>query len=113
MKDEENENVDSKDKIEIATLRSAINMILDHVENDLHIKIIPIDRSRQFYWDLDLDLIYNVLNPAPKPLLKRIQDDCDFLSMLVEKDGQDYDTPSVMLMHVVPLLSLVCDVVRA
>ena len=106
-------NPDISSEVEVATLRSAINLILDHVENDLHIKKITIRPEKDFYWDMNIDDVFKVQDASPVLTIGRVKDDYEFVSDMVTKARDGYDAPSLMLMHVTPLLNLLCDVVRA
>jgi hypothetical protein len=89
------------DKIEIKKLRIAFDRIFDHIESDLKIQSVAIGDSQNFYWSFDSDNeAISSANP-PAPGVGSLWDDYEFISKLV---AADYVPPSLMLIHLAPLL---------
>ena len=87
------------DKIALSELRSSINAIFDHIENDLKIREIELEKN--FYWEVDSESLFDTRS---KPLLDSVgslHDDWEFLSSVaIEKD----QAVALMLTHAAPLL---------
>jgi hypothetical protein len=89
------------DQIEIKKLRIAFDRIFDHIEADLKVKSVPIPDSKNFYWSFDSDSEAVVTTEAPPPGVGSLRDDYEFIVNMILAD---YIPPSVMLIHLAPLL---------
>jgi hypothetical protein len=85
-------------EINIEDIRKVINLILDHIENDLKISKVRIEED--YYWNMDKNHIYNVLEEPKESSIGQLYHDWEFLLHINSKD----DAVSLMLIHVAPLL---------
>src|SRR5262249_1488681 len=87
--------------ISISKLKAAVNLILDHMVDDLKIEHLQLDQD--FYWHiLDKEHLYSLRDEAPGLGIGSLADDWDFL---VKMDREQ--AISLMLTHVAPLLRYV------
>ena len=89
----------SAKEINISELRSKINLIFDHIERNLEIGVVEIAEDQDYYWDSAFASASTNRDP-PAPDVGRLRDDLEFLLMLSSAE----ESPSLMLMHVAPLL---------
>jgi hypothetical protein len=87
--------------VSISDLRKVTNFLFDHIEKDLHISTVPIEED--YYWDIPTAELYNVLRDPPQLGIGQLYDDGDFLAKLKAKE----DAPSLMMIHLAPLLRYV------
>jgi len=85
-------------EIKIKQLREIVNKLLNHIENDLGIEKIVLDKN--FYWDMDSKQRYDV-ETTPTLNMGSLHDDWEFVSSLLEKDS---DPVSLSLTELAPLL---------
>ncbi|MFZ6776006.1 hypothetical protein ACO0LD_04180 [Undibacterium sp. Ji83W] len=88
-----------KHSINIAELRSIINSILSHVEDDLQLK--EVDLTEDYYWAMPDDSLYAVLEDAKPPNIGSLCDDLEFIKPLLHDKTHAFP---LMLIHVAPLL---------
>jgi hypothetical protein len=85
-------------KIKVADLREVTNRILDHIENDLKISEISVDKD--YYWDIPDDRLYSQEDPSGF-VLSQLFDDWEFLAPILSDKEQ---AVSIMFIHLAPLL---------
>lgn len=88
------------DGIKLDELRQIINLIFDHIKEDLKIEDCPL--TENYYWDVSDDLLYAIDKDAEPPSVGSLQDDWDFLKPLLSQDRNQ--AVSLMLIHAAPLL---------
>lgn len=86
--------------IKLDELRQIINVIFDHIKEDLKVEDCPL--TENYYWDLSGDSLYAIGNDAEPPSVGSLQDDWDFLKPLLLQDRNQ--AVSLMLIHAAPLL---------
>jgi hypothetical protein len=85
--------------VSIGELKAVVNLILDHMIQDLKVDSVAIEN--EFYWDMDRKYLYDVHNKTPVLDIGSLHDDWEFLA----KMGSDRrDAARLMLVHVAPLL---------
>lgn len=85
-------------EIRIEQLREIANKLLNHIENDLGIEKVVLDKN--FYWDMDSKQLYDV-ETTPALNMGSLYDDWEFVSSLLEKDAAPV---SLSLAELAPLL---------
>jgi hypothetical protein len=94
-------------EIKIAELRSAINRILNHIEYDLGMIKIALDKDH--YWDMFSEDIYDLAKDPKNFGVEQLGDDWEFLSgILKDKDR----AVALMLIHASPLPRRIGEQVR-
>lgn len=88
-----------KHSINIAELRSIINSILSHVENDLQLN--EVELTEDYYWAMPDDSIYAILEDAKEPSIGSLCDDMEFIKPMLNDKTRAFP---LMLIHVAPLL---------
>jgi hypothetical protein len=97
-------------EIDVKSLRTAVNAILDHLVEDLGIEKIPIDNNEDFYWNCPVSEIHD-MSKAPIGLdVGSLRDDVDFVKLI--RRGQSGDI-SYNLVHVAPLLRYIAEKVKS
>lgn len=92
----------NKFEISIEDLKNSIDVILDHITNDLGINKIELDQD--FYWQIPEDSLH-LLDQKPENLtMGSLIDDRDFLQTVLSDKECGL---SLMLLHVAPLLRYV------
>ncbi len=87
-------------ELKTSDLRLAVNMLIDHLENDLNIKAIKLDKD--FYWDALPEDFFKT-DIKPQLTMGSLKDDIEFLQSMISNSGSEY-APSLMFMHVAPLM---------
>jgi len=91
--------MDSVKEIKLCALRSVINTIFDHIEQDLNINMI--DLQHDYYNDLTLNEVFEINDKSPDHVMGQLYDDWEFLEKLLnDREG----SVSLMLDHVAPIL---------
>ncbi len=88
-----------KHNINIAELRSIINSILSHVEDDLQLK--EVELTEDYYWAIPDDSLYAILEGANEPNIGSLCDDLEFGRHILNDKTRAFP---LMLIHVAPLL---------
>jgi hypothetical protein len=96
-------NDESRERVNIASLRDALNKILDNVESS-GVKAVNIKDDDNLFWEFDIHEMFNVRGAAPTPGIGSIQDSAEFLAIMTKHAKNPTDAPPLMLMHVAPLL---------
>ena len=86
-------------EINIADLREITNRIFDHIQNDLKIDRLHIDKD--YYWDIPDEYLYDPLKDPAQFVLGQLYHDWEFLLPLITDKEL---AVSLMLIHVAPLL---------
>lgn len=100
-------------EIDVAELRTFLNAVLRHTENDLGIKKVEVDDNHNFFWEVPLDDLFNVADTEPKLVMGSVVDSLEFVSKAISRGSTQSDAATLMLMHVIPLLQVICHKVRA
>ena len=96
-------------EIDIRNLKEVVNILFDHLSEDLHIDSIKIDDGHDLYWSCPASELYDV-SKAPVGLeVGSLSDDIRFLK-LVRRD--ETGNISYNFVHVVPLLRYVAETVK-
>jgi hypothetical protein len=98
-----------KSEIDLRELRRAVDMILDHVIEDLNISKVVIKNTEDFFWDCPPKAMYDMSKKPAEWWTGRLSDDLEFIQkMLVREDGG----VAFMLIHAAPLLRYIGQNVR-
>lgn len=104
---------DRNNEIDVAELRTFLNAILTHMENDLGIKKVKVDESHNFFWEVPLDDLFDVARTEPTLVMGSAADSLEFVNKALSRGSKQSDAATLMLMHVIPLLQVICHKVRA
>ncbi|MFZ6640859.1 hypothetical protein ACO0LL_14020 [Undibacterium sp. TC4M20W] len=88
-----------KHSINIAELRSIINSILSHVEDDLQLK--EVELTEDYYWAMPDDSLHAILEDAKEPNIGSLCEDLEFSKHILNDKTHAFP---LMLTHVAPLL---------
>jgi hypothetical protein len=95
--------------IDLQALKQAVNSILDHMIEDLKLSSVPIEQSKDLYWDCPAPEIYNSSKKPTDLTVGRLSDDLDFTGSI--QRGQSADV-AYNLIHVAPLLRYLGETVQ-
>ena len=84
--------------IELEKLREITNLLFDHMRDDL--KLNEVELCEDFYWDIDLKKLYDLNNKPGELDVGQLYDDLEFLYKIKSKE----EAPSIMFMHLAPIL---------
>jgi len=89
--------------VNLKTLKVAVNLVLDHLMEDLKLENVPIDPAQDYYWDCPEPEMYDMsITPTSDHLvIGSLRDDAQFIRSVRRGEGGD---ASVNLIHVAPLL---------
>ena len=87
--------------VDISDFKKVLNIILNHVEEDLGIRQVEIDSSEDFYWDVTDDSLNEVSGGKPSCDIGRLSDDWEFLQPILNNPEQGV---ALTLIHAAPLL---------
>lgn len=104
---------DSEANADIKLSNRSINMIFDHVINDLHLKPLKIGEENNLSWDIGIDDLFKTKAELPHLGIGSVRDRCGFLTDMMQESTSTDDAPALMLMHATALLNFVSHVVRA
>ena len=93
-------------EIDIKAVRAAVNVILDHLIEDLDIQNVKVEENEDFYWNCPAAELYDV---SKRPIgldVGRLSDDVDFVKLV--RRGQSGDI-SYNLVHIFPLLRYISE----
>ncbi|MGA2962306.1 MAG: hypothetical protein ABSD96_11585 [Candidatus Korobacteraceae bacterium] len=96
-------------EIDVKSLKSAVDAILDDLIEDLDIQKVAIDESADFYWDCPVSEMYDMTKQPIALDVGLLRDDIDFVNLI--KRGQGGDV-SYNLIHVAPLLRYITEKIR-
>jgi hypothetical protein len=102
-----------ENRIHIKDLRDFMNSMFDHVERDLGLSHVDIDDSHNHFWEVQLDDMFELLEFPPVPALGSTIDSLEFVNVSIAAGAKDSYAATLMLMHVIPLLQVICHKVRA
>jgi hypothetical protein len=90
-----------ENNVDIKALKQITDAIFDHIINDLDVKSVSIEATKDFYWEPPMDKLYSVKENQPQLDIGRLSDDWQFLKPIIEDTDQ---AVALMLTHVAPLL---------
>lgn len=94
-------------ELDLRDLRSSINAIFDHIENDLNIRKIELEEN--FYWEIDAVPMFDMGSKPSLDSVGSLLDDWEFLlSVATERD----QAVALMLTHAAPLLRYIGEKIR-
>lgn len=88
-------------ELDIRALKSVTNAVFDHIINDLKVEKLTVAESKDFYWNVPTDRLYEVKQSQPELDVGRLSDDWEFLEAILKDKNQ---AVSLMMMHLAPLL---------
>ena len=97
-------------EINVTTLKTAVNAILDHLIEDFGTQTVKIEENQDFYWHCPVAEVYDMSKPPSHPDVGRLSDDFDFVTLV--KRGQAGDI-SYNLVHIAPLLRYIGETVKS
>jgi hypothetical protein len=95
--------------IDLKTLKRAVNAILDHLIEDLHVEKVAIEEKEDFYWDCPAPEIYDSSKQPVQLDAGRLSDDVGFIEAVDR--GQSRDV-SYNLVHIASILRYVGEKVK-
>ncbi len=95
--------------IDVASLRAAVNAVLDHLIEDLKMQTVKIDHNEDLYWRCANSEAHDVSNKPMNFDVGRLSDDVDFVQLI--QRGQSGDI-SYNLVHIAPLLRYIGEKVK-
>ena len=95
--------------IAIKGVRKYINDIFNHMENDLGLSQVAIENH--MFWSVGLDDMFDI-NVTPELGIGDAKDSLEFVNVAIKGDDSESDASVLMLMHVIPLLWVICERVR-
>ncbi|HEY2170272.1 MAG TPA: hypothetical protein VGJ30_11650 [Candidatus Angelobacter sp.] len=96
-------------EIDVRILKNAVNVILDHLIEDLGLEKVTIEDGKDGYWHCPTSEIHD-LSKTPIGLdIGRLTDDMDFTKLIVR--GQSGDA-TLNLIHVAPLLRYIGETIK-
>lgn len=99
-------------EIDIAILKSSLDLVFDHICNDLRIKKLKISEDDRLYWHVDLLKSFDMDQDPDQYLVGDVLDDYEFLRNMTEKAETSSDAPTLMLEHVAGVLRAIAAKVR-
>lgn len=96
-------------EIDVRTVKTAVNAILDHLIEDLGVQKVVIAEEEDFYWDCDALDLHDRSKPPILEEFGRLKDDVEFLRSV--RRGRSGDA-SYSLIHVAPLLRYIAEKVK-
>lgn len=84
--------------IKVSDLRKVVDLVFDHIEQDLKISSVPIEED--YYWNIPTAELFDALKDPANLDMGQLYADWEFLTKLETKE----DSPSLMLIHLAPLL---------
>lgn len=96
-------------EIDVRQLKTAVNAVLDHLVEDLHLEKITIDQNQDFYWDCPYAQLCDVSKKPTELDVGRLSDDVDLIKNV--RRGESADA-SYNLVHVFPLLRYIAENIR-
>ena len=93
-------------KIEIEELRTAVNLLLDHLRDG---GIRQVELGKDYYWELDSERLYEVTDDPADFSIGSLFDDWESVQKLAS--GQ-HEPVVLLLLKVAPLLRYLGDTVR-
>lgn len=96
-------------EIDLRALKHAINIVFDHLIDDLELEKVKIEKDRDLYWHCPASEISD-MSKAPLGLdVGRLSDDVDFVKLIKPGEGGDI---SYTLTHVAPLLRYIGETIK-
>ena len=97
-----------KAEINLRELKRAVDLILDHVIEDLGVQIVTIEDKEDFFWDCPPSEMYDTSKQPREWWTGRLKDDLHFIQQMLRSDGP----LAFMLSHAAPLLRYVAKQVK-
>ena|SRR5580698_3860451 len=91
-------------ELNIRDLKKSIDVIFNHIIDDMKVDKLPIKDNQDFYWEVPSNKLYEVKDAQPQLDIGRLGDDWQFLRS-ISKDREQ--AVALMLIHVAPLLRYV------
>ena len=91
-------------EIDLRDLRKAVNVILDHIVEDLGVPKIVINEKEDFFWDCPPPEMYDMSKKPSEWWTGRLSDDLEFVQTMMRNDS---GYVAFMLTHLAPLLRYV------
>ena len=91
-------------RIDLKQLKSAIDVIFEHLLEDLKLETVSIAEKENLYWDCPAPELYDMSKDPVGLTIGSLNDDIHFLRLV--QRGQSADA-SVNLVHVAPLLRFI------
>ena len=88
-------------ELDIRGLKKAVDVIFDHILNNLKVEKLTIKDDRDFYWEVPSAKLFAVKYAAPQLDIGRLVDDWEFLQSVCRDKQQ---VVALMLIHAAPLL---------
>jgi hypothetical protein len=98
-----------KAEINLRDLKRAVDMILDHVIEDLGVQKVMIEDNEDFFWDSPPSEMYDASKQPREWWTGRLSDDLDFIQKMLRSDD---GYVAFMLNHASPLLRYVAKQVK-
>ena len=93
-------------ELNVHELRQVINLIFEHITNDLKIEKIHIEQNSNMYWDVLEPDLRKLDKSQPDLGIGDLTDDWQFLKAALADESQ---AVSLMFLHVAPLLRFVAE----
>src|SRR4051794_20177949 len=78
----------NKSVIKISQLRTIIDLILSHIENDLQLE--EIELTEDYYWNIPDEVLYSVAQNPEELSIGSLYDDLEFLIPLLKDKEQAF-----------------------
>ena len=96
-------------EIDVRQLKAAVDAVLDHLVEDLHLEKISIDKNQDFYWDCPYTQLCDVSKKPTDLDMGRLTDDVDLIRTVRRGGSAD---GSYNLVHVFPLLRYIAENIK-
>jgi hypothetical protein len=96
-------------EIDLKSLKEAVNAILDHLIDDLKIRAVAIDDSRNCYWHCPTSELYDLSKKPTGMDIGSLSDDADFVKFVGRGQTQD---ASYNLVNVAPLMRYIGETIK-
>jgi hypothetical protein len=100
---------DKMAEIDVRLLKDAVNVVLDHVINDLGLEKIDVEGSSDYYWHCPASEIHDM---SKRPIgldVGSLSDDVDFVNLISRGHSGDV---AYNLIHVASLLRYIAENVK-
>jgi hypothetical protein len=96
-------------EIGVRQLKIAVNAILDHLIEDLHLEKIKIDETQDLYWDCPYSQLHDMSKKPIELDVGRLSDDVEFVKIVSRGERGDV---SYNLVHIFPLLRYIAENIK-
>jgi len=87
--------------VSLEELRKIINSIFDHIIHDLSVPVVSLDTSKNLYWNIPSNELFDVGNIPSEIDIGSLYDDWEFLQSVLKSSDNGV---ALMLLHVAPIL---------